>query len=112
MRPTRYSFDKHVSLTVFRSGEKHELWGRAADISQGGMAATLSGTVGVGETASIRMDVKGKTLNIRAVVRHSQGHFCGLQFLAVDAEQRELIKLACEQLRPIPAAKAPDVNRK
>lgn len=101
MRPLRYSFDSKVTLTIYRSGQKHEMWGRTADISPGGIAATLSGTLEVGEIASIRIEIEKKNLELRAVVRHRQGHFCGLQFLSMTAEQRELIKSVCEHLRPI-----------
>ena len=48
MRLPRYAFDCELTLTVYRSGQKQELWGRAADISEGGVAATLSETLEVG----------------------------------------------------------------
>jgi len=101
VRPIRYSFDSKITLTIYRSGQKGEMWGRTADISPGGLAATLSGTLEVGEIASIRIEIEKKNLELRAVVSHRQGHFCGLQFLSMTAEQREIIKLACEHLRPI-----------
>lgn len=101
MRPLRYSFDSKVTLTIYRSGQKREMWGRTADISPGGIAATLSGTLDVGEIASIRIEIEKKTMELRAVVRHRQGHFCGLQFLSMTPEQREIIKSVCEHLRPI-----------
>jgi c-di-GMP-binding flagellar brake protein YcgR len=108
MRPTRYSFDSHVNLTIYRSGQKHELWGRTADISQDGIAATLSGTLEIGETATIRIEIEKQTLSVRAVVRHQQGHFCGFEFLAMTADQRAIIQSACERLRPIPIVNAPE----
>ena len=103
MRPARYSFDSRITLTVYRSGQKHELWGRTADISEGGMAATLSETLEVGESASIRFSVGETTLNVRAVVRFRRGHFCGFEFLTMTEEQRELIASVCGRLRSIPA---------
>jgi c-di-GMP-binding flagellar brake protein YcgR len=105
IRSERYSFDSRVTLTIYRPGQKHELWGRTADISQGGVAVTLSGTLEVGETVSLRIEIERTTLNVRAVVRHRQGHFCGLEFLAMTADQREIVKSACKRLRPIAVMK-------
>lgn len=102
MRPPRYSLDCQLTLTVYRSGQKRDLWGRAADISEGGMAATLSETLEVGEIASIRIEIENKPLNLRAEVRYHRGHFCGFEFLAMSRDQREAIKVLCERLRPIP----------
>lgn len=101
MRLVRYSFDSRVTLTIYREGQKRELWGRTADICQGGIAATLSGSLEVGDAASIRIEIEKQTLDVRVVVRHRQGHFCGFQFLSLNAEQREIIKSACQRLRPI-----------
>jgi c-di-GMP-binding flagellar brake protein YcgR len=105
MRPARYSFDCPLTLTVYRSGQKQELWGRAADISEGGVAATLSETLEVGEIALIRVEIEKKSVSLRAAVRYRRGHFCGFEFLATSPDQREAIKSLCERLRPIPAAK-------
>jgi c-di-GMP-binding flagellar brake protein YcgR len=101
MRLARYSFDCELTLTVYRSGQKQELWGRAADISEGGVAATLSETLEVGEIALIRVEVEKKTLNLRAAVRYRRGHFCGFEFLAMSLDQREAIKSLCGRLHPI-----------
>ena len=103
MRPARYSLDCQLKLTVYRSGQKQELWGRAADISEGGVAATLSEALEVGDIALIRIEVEKTTINLRAAVRFRRGHFCGFEFLAMSLDQREAIKSLCERLRPIPA---------
>ena len=102
MRPARYSFDCQMTLTVYRSGQKQELWGRAADISEGGVAATLSEALEVGEIALIRVGIENRTISLRAAVRYRRGHFCGFEFLAMSLDQREAIKSLCERLRPIP----------
>lgn len=102
MRPARYSFDCQLSLTVYRSGQKQELWGRAADISEGGIAATLSEALEVGEIALVRIEIEKNTVILRAAVRYRRGHFCGLEFLAISADQHKAIKSLCERLRPIP----------
>ena len=77
MRSARYSFDCQLTLTIYRSGEKQALWGPPADISEGGVAATLSETLEVGEIALIRVEVEKKALNLRAAVRFRRGHFWG-----------------------------------
>lgn len=102
MRPTRYAFDTELTLTIYRLGQKRELWGRTADISEGGVSSTLSEMLEVGEIASIRIEVENKTLNLRAAVRYRRGHFCGFAFLAMSLDQREAIKSICKSLRPIP----------
>jgi c-di-GMP-binding flagellar brake protein YcgR len=105
MRSARYSFDGQLSLTIYRSGQKRELWGRGADISEGGISATLSETLEVGEIASIRVAVESEALNLRGAVRYCRGHFCGFEFLVLSPDQRKAIKSLCERLRPIPAVK-------
>lgn len=102
MRPARYALDCPLSLTIYRSGHKRELWGRAADISEGGVAATLSEMLEVGEIALIRVEVEEETLSLRAEVRYRRGHFCGFEFLAMSRDQREAIQALCKRLRPIP----------
>ena len=102
MRPARYSFDCQLTLTVYPSGQKHELWGRAADISEGGMAATLSEALEIGDIALIGIDVENHTVTLRAAVRYCRGHFCGFEFLALSQAQRDVIKSLCARLHPIP----------
>ncbi len=105
MRLARYSFDSRMTLTVYRSGQKHELWGRTADIGEGGVAATISDALEIGEVASLRLSLGQKIVTVRAVVRFQRGHFCGFQFLTMTEEQRKLIASDCEQLRPTPIVK-------
>jgi len=80
MRPARYSLDCQLKLTVYRSGQKQELWGRAADISEGGVAATLSEALEVGDIALIRIEVEKTTINLRAAVRFRRVIFVGSNF--------------------------------
>jgi c-di-GMP-binding flagellar brake protein YcgR len=102
MRPARYSFDCQLTLTVYRSGQKQELWGRAADISEGGMAATLSEALEVGDIALIGIPIQNHPVPLRAAVRYRRGHFCGFEFLALSQAQRDVIKSLCARLHPIP----------
>lgn len=94
----RYSFDTRLTISVHRSGAKHHLWGRTADISENGVAATVSDELRVGEVVSLQFSLGNQNMEMRAAVRFQKGHFCGFEFLTLQEQVREQIRSGCERL--------------
>lgn len=82
---------------MFRNDGVHVLWGRSADLSENGIAATISGELFEGEvvTLSFSLAPGAAPLEMRASVRFRRGFFCGFEFLILTDEQRAQIKRAC-----------------
>jgi c-di-GMP-binding flagellar brake protein YcgR len=95
----RFPFDSRLTITVYRAGERLRYWGRAANISQSGIAATVSTELSLGETVTVQFSVGSDNIEVRASVRYKRGHFCGFEFLVVDEETRATIRRTCEQIR-------------
>jgi len=95
----RFPFDSRLTITVYRAGDRLCFWGRAANISESGLAATVSNELSLGETVTVQFSVGGDNVEVRACVRYKQGHFCGFEFLVLDEEARGIIRRTCEQLR-------------
>jgi len=49
----RFPFDSRLTITVYRAGERLRFWGRAANISESGMAATVSTQLSLGEAVTL-----------------------------------------------------------
>lgn len=97
-RFARYPADVRVSIQVFRTSGTTALWGRSTELGEDGVGATLTGEVEPGEVVSMELvlPVSGAPLKIRALTRYRTGLRHGFEFLALNAEQRELLHRACE----------------
>jgi len=95
----RFPFDSRLTITVYRAGERLRFWGRAANISESGMAATVSTELSLGETVAVQFSVGSDKIEVRACVRYKRGHFCGFEFLVLDDETQATIRRTCEQIR-------------
>jgi len=98
-RYSRFHCNWRLTVTCFR-GDTLTFWGRASDISEEGLAATIVGELNVKEVVSIHLNIPlaQVPLTVRAAVRHRNGFFCGFEFLTVSGSQREIIRNACETL--------------
>jgi hypothetical protein len=96
-RFSRYRFDVRIQLKVFREGQTVTCWGRTGELGQDGIGATLSGELQVGEVVSLEFPIPlpPNLMQVRAVVRYSDGLRCGFEFLVVTDEQRELLRQVC-----------------
>ena len=98
-RYSRFHCNWRLIVTCFR-GDTLTFWGRASDVSEEGLAATIVGELNVKEVVSIHLNIPLAQipLTVRAAVRHRNGFFCGFEFLTVSGSQREIIRNACETL--------------
>ena len=93
-RWTRFQLQGPLDVTVLRSGVPDTVPGRSLNLGERGMAVMLAGELSPGEIVSIDVPLPLVTglLRTRAVVRYQDKLRCGLEFLALSAEQRATIR--------------------
>jgi len=96
-RFSRYRFDARIQLSVFRDGVTTRYWGRAGELSQDGIGATLSGELHTGEVVSLEFNLplEPYSIKLRAVVRYGNGLRHGFEFLVMSDEQRVVLHQLC-----------------
>jgi outer membrane biosynthesis protein TonB len=82
-----------VNVTVLRSGVPDAVPGRSVDVGEGGVGAVLAGEVFPGELVGVEfwLPEAGNVL-AKARVCYQERLRCGLQFLAIPAEQRAMLE--------------------
>ncbi len=97
-RRTYPRFQADVPLVISLVGDEEiaSLRAKADGISEGGLS--LSNVQGMGPDQAVSLEVHlpiaTQPIWVEAVVRHNAGR-CGLQFITLSNEQRELIKRYC-----------------
>jgi hypothetical protein len=96
----RYPLDVHLSVHVFRSGDRVSLWGRSNELGEDGIGATLTGELEAGEVVSMELSLpmSAYPIKFRASVRYRDGLRHGFEFLTLTAAQHEEIRRVCEML--------------
>jgi len=96
-RFSRYRFDARIQLSVFRDGVTTKYWGRAGELSQDGIGATLSGELRTGEVVSLEFNLplEPYSIKLRAVVRYGDGLRHGFEFLVMSDKQRVVLRQVC-----------------
>jgi hypothetical protein len=81
-----------LSVTVLRSGVPDAVPGRSIDVGEGGVGAVLAAELFPGELVGVefRLPESGFVL-AKARVCYQEKLRCGLQFLAIPADQREML---------------------
>lgn len=99
-RYPRYRLEVRVTVTVTRAEGRVSLWGRCADISEGGLGCTLAGELLEGESVNLEftLPLEREPLRARAVVRHRAGFHYGLEFVLPTPEQQDKIRLLSRNL--------------
>jgi c-di-GMP-binding flagellar brake protein YcgR len=92
----RFNFDVPVVLHKFDGKQESELISRSYELSQGGMALSVSeSTIEIGSPVVVSFSLPTETHPIRmnAIVRNQRGARCGLEFVNVaDNEHDELLR--------------------
>lgn len=81
-------------MTVLRSGIPDTVPGRSLNLGERGMAVMLAGELAPGEIVSVQVPLPlvAGLLRTRAIVRYQDKLRCGLEFVALSAEQRATIR--------------------
>jgi len=83
-----------LDVTVLRSGIPDTVPGRAMNLCERGIAAMVAGELVPGESVGVEVQLWAATepLRTRATVRYQDRLRCGLEFVALSAEQRMAIR--------------------
>jgi len=96
----RYNVNMRVAVQLHREGALESLWGRANEIGQDGMSATLTHELQPGEVASLEFTLPGTmmVIRLRAAVRYRHGFRHGFEFLTLSEQHREILCRALKML--------------
>jgi len=90
----RHPINVPLDLIALRSGIPENLPGRCIDLSEAGVGAVVSGELGTGQQVAVelRLPNVGVPVRARALVRYQSRLRCGLEFVGLSVEQREMIR--------------------
>jgi TonB family protein len=85
----RFAVAVPVDIVVLRSGVPSTIPGRSIDVGEGGVCAVLAGELQPGEAVGVSLQLPFvlEPVQAKAVVRHHGPLRCGIQFIAMSAEQ-------------------------
>src|SRR5947209_7891063 len=94
----RFSADLPMVAVAISDTDVITLRGRCEVISENGLGAKLPGSIPRGEIVSLELHLPNSVWPVRvhATVRHSRSPHYGLEFLALNENQRRLIHRYCE----------------
>ena len=90
----RHRINVPLDLIALRSGVPDNLPGRCTDISEAGVGAVVPGELAAGLQVAVelRLPNVGVPVRARALVRYQSRLRCGLEFVGLSVEQREMIR--------------------
>jgi TonB family protein len=99
----RFLVQAQVDLTVLRSGVPDTVPGRSVNVCERGVAAIIAGELVPGESVGVELQLppRAEPLRTRALVRYQDKLRCGLEFVALSAEQRASIRDWAKEARAI-----------
>jgi TonB family protein len=92
--PPRHPINVPLDLIAVRSGVPENLPGRCTDLSEAGVGAVVAGELAAGQQVAVelRLPNVGVPVRARALVRYQSRLRCGLEFMGLSVEQREMIR--------------------
>ena len=90
----RHPINVPLDVIALRSGDPENLPGRCTDLSEAGVGAVVAGELAAGQQVAVelRLPNVGVPVRARALVRYQSRFRCGLEFVVLSAEQREMIR--------------------
>src|SRR6202162_2401574 len=90
----RHRINVPLDLIALRSAVPENLPGRCTDISEAGVGAVVAGELAAGQQVAVelRLPNVGVPIRARALVRYQSRLRCGLEFVGLSVEQREMIR--------------------
>lgn len=90
----RHPINVPLDLIALRSGVPESLPGRCTDISEAGVGTVVAGELARGEQVAVelRLPSVGVPVRASALVRYQSRLRCGLEFVGLSVEQREMIR--------------------
>jgi Gram-negative bacterial TonB protein C-terminal/PilZ domain len=95
----RYAISVPVNVTVLRSGVPEGVPGRSVDVGEGGLCAVVASDLHPGELVGVEFRLPHLSLSVlaKARVSYQQPMRCGMQFLGLSHEQKEVIRYWAER---------------
>ena len=93
-RTPRFQMQVPLDVTVLRSGIPDTVPGRSLNVCERGIAAVVAGEFLPGESVgvAVQLPLLPEPLRTRATVRYQDKLRCGMEFVALSAEQRASIR--------------------
>jgi TonB family protein len=90
----RHPISVPLDLIALRSGVPETLPGRCTDITEAGLGAVIAGELAAAQQVAVelRLPNVGVPVRARAVVRYQSRYRCGIEFVGLSAQQREMIR--------------------
>ncbi|MGD0468147.1 MAG: TonB family protein [Terriglobales bacterium] len=90
----RHPINVPLDVIALRSGVPENLPGRCTDLSEAGVGAVVAGELAAGQQVAVelRLPNVGVPVRARGLVRYQSRFRCGLEFVVLSAEQREMIR--------------------
>jgi len=90
----RHPISVPVDLIALRSGVPENLPGRCTDLSEAGVGAVVAGELAAGQPVAVELRLPNVGVPVRAgaLVRYQSRLRCGLEFVGLSVEQREMIR--------------------
>lgn len=99
----RHPINVPLDVIALRSGIPNNMPGRCTDLSEAGIGAVVAGELAAGQPVAIelRLPNVGLPVRARAQVRYQDRLRCGLQFVGLSVEQREMIRYWASHVPPL-----------
>lgn len=96
-RWTRHKIDVRLKVSFAEEGKQSSAFGRANNLSRGGIGAYIPCTIPVGTTVSLELTFPHSSIEAKldAIVRTCEGFRYGLEFTRVSDKVREMIMKNC-----------------
>jgi len=91
---TRQPINVPMDLIALRSGVPENIPGRCTDLSEAGVGAVVAGELTTGQQVAVelRLPNVGVPVRARALVCYQSRFHCGLEFVGLSVDQREMIR--------------------
>lgn len=99
-RSPRYSVDVRLRLIISKGGKNQVVHGRGNDISENGMAMFVACELEINQRLEVEFTLpySRQPLRVGIAVRNRNGYRYGVEFLTLNAPQKEEISRLCKAL--------------
>lgn len=99
----RHAVKVPLVVEVLRSGDKTNLYGTSADLSERGIGGNIKAQLIPGEMVKVAFPLPnaGAEMQAHAIVRHRRSDFYGFEFVSIDDKSLEIIRSLCAVLPPL-----------
>jgi len=98
-RWTRAPLDVRVKAVIVEDEQETVIYGRSAQLSEGGIGVTMTREMPKGTIATLIFKLPGEENErvLEAEVKYRNGFRCGLEFLGISAQTRKQLFRSCLQ---------------